>query len=215
MARMQLAGTVINTLIDLAGQESKVGKALFLLNQARAVGEVIFNTGMANAKAVAASPLTAGMPWVAINTATAAASIANILGQTIASFKGKREGGYTGSGGDNEFADFVHRNEFVANAKAVRNATLKPFLDVIDMAQKTGTIATFNFNKALGKASGGYVAPETSPAGTTLKNDIATTDLRDLTAAINRLMQWKPKVYTEDIKKGLDNLDNIDKNSAL
>lgn len=95
-----LAGQAIDALIQLAGQESAIGKALFFLNQARAVSEIIFNTGIANAKAVAASPLTFGQPWVGINTATAGVSIASVLAQTIASTTGggvkKSQGEATG-----------------------------------------------------------------------------------------------------------------------
>ena len=36
-----------------------------------------------------------------------------------------------------------------------------------------------------------------------------------LVEAINRLLSWKPKVYTEMIKKDLDTLNHIDKNRNL
>jgi TP901 family phage tail tape measure protein len=81
------AGELFGALVVLAGKESALGKAMFLLQQATAIGQVIFSTAIANAKAVATFPLTLGMPWVALNTASAAVSIAAIVAQSIASFK--------------------------------------------------------------------------------------------------------------------------------
>lgn len=92
------ANQLFGALVQLAGKESALGKAMFLFQQAAAIGQIIFNTAIANAAAVAASPLTFGQPWVTINTVTAGVSIASVLAQTIASFtqpKGYRTGGFT------------------------------------------------------------------------------------------------------------------------
>ena len=43
------------------------------------IGKIVVNTGIANAKAVAASPLTLGMPWVAINSISGALGIAGAV----------------------------------------------------------------------------------------------------------------------------------------
>lgn len=63
----------------LAGESKGFAIANVIATQAQAISEIISNTGIANAKAVAAFPLTAGQPWVGINTATAGASIAASL----------------------------------------------------------------------------------------------------------------------------------------
>jgi len=83
---MQVAMDGLGVLSEVVGQETALGKALFLMQQAAAIGQVVFQTAIANAKAVAASPLTAGQPWVGINTASAAVSIASIVAQSIAKF---------------------------------------------------------------------------------------------------------------------------------
>ena len=75
----------LQDVVALGGKKmEKVGKALAIADVVRSsvksVSETISNTGVANAKAVAASPLTAGMPFVGINTAKAALSI----GSTVA-----------------------------------------------------------------------------------------------------------------------------------
>lgn len=55
--------------------------------------------------------------------------------------KGYASGGYTGTGGAYEPAGTVHRNEFVANRFAIANPAVRSVLDVIDSAQRTGSIA--------------------------------------------------------------------------
>lgn len=66
----------IQALQALAGESKAVAIGAVIATQAQAIGEIISNTGIANAKAVAAFPVTLGQPWVGINTASAAASIA-------------------------------------------------------------------------------------------------------------------------------------------
>lgn len=75
----------LQTIVSAGGKKmEKVGKALAIADVVRSsvksVSETISNTAIANAKAAAASPLTGGMPFVAINTAKAALSI----GSTVA-----------------------------------------------------------------------------------------------------------------------------------
>ena len=76
----------LQNIVSMGGKKmAKVGKALAIADVARtsfkSVSETVSSTAAANAKAVAASPLTGGMPFVAINTAKAALSI----GSTVAS----------------------------------------------------------------------------------------------------------------------------------
>lgn len=66
---------------QLAGKNKELAIGALLVEKAITIGQTIAATVAANAKAVAASPLTFGMPWVAINTASAAIGTA----QTIAS----------------------------------------------------------------------------------------------------------------------------------
>ena len=78
----------LQTIVSAGGKKlEKVGKALAIADIARSsfksISETVSSTGAANAKAVSASPTTAGMPFVAINTVKAALSI----GATLASAK--------------------------------------------------------------------------------------------------------------------------------
>ena len=60
-------------------------KAAVIVERIGAIGQIVANTGIANAKAVAASPLTFGQPWVTINTISAGISIAGIIASAIKS----------------------------------------------------------------------------------------------------------------------------------
>jgi len=86
----------LQTILSVGGKKlEKIGKALAIADVIRSsvksVSETVSATGVANAKAVAASPLTGGMPFVAINSVKAALSIgATIAGaaKSIQSIKG-------------------------------------------------------------------------------------------------------------------------------
>ena len=76
-AYLDLAGQFGSLLQQIAGKNKKVAIAGVIVEQAAAIGKIIQNTAVANAKSVAAFPLTGGMPWVAINIASAAIGIAS------------------------------------------------------------------------------------------------------------------------------------------
>ena len=76
IARMQVIGSIGNSLQQLAGKNKALAITGIVIEKAASIGEIIANTGIANAKAVAASPLTFGQPWVTINTIAGALSIA-------------------------------------------------------------------------------------------------------------------------------------------
>jgi cytochrome c556 len=75
-AYLDLASGFASFLKDIAGKNKKVAIAGVIVEQAAAIGKIVVNTGIANAKALAASPLTFGQPWIAINTISAGLSIA-------------------------------------------------------------------------------------------------------------------------------------------
>ena len=76
-AQLDLLSDFAGFLGQIAGENKKLQIAAVIAEQVAAIGRIIVNTGIANAKAVAASPLTFGQPWVGINTATAAIGIAS------------------------------------------------------------------------------------------------------------------------------------------
>jgi TP901 family phage tail tape measure protein len=229
-AIMQVAMDGLGVLSEVVGQETALGKALFLMQQAAAIGQVVFQTAIANAKAVAASPLTAGQPWVGINTASAAVSIASIVAQSIAKFVVPKteffSGGFTdGAIDEREPAGIVHGGEFVASAAAVRNPTIRPVLEMIERAQRSGAVARLNLGRALGESllvprfrEGGYTSQV--PGVATLSSDSSADPellllLRRNIEVQERLLAWKPRVATELIKRDLDTLELIQKSRGL
>lgn len=74
---LNLAGQFGGVLQQIAGKNKALAIAGVVVEQAASIGRIISNTGVANAKAVAASPLTAGQPFVAINSISAGLSIAS------------------------------------------------------------------------------------------------------------------------------------------
>ena len=76
MAYLGLFEQFGNLLSQIAGKNKGIAIAGIVISQAAAIGQIIANTAIANAKSVAALPLTFGQPWVAINTISAGLSIA-------------------------------------------------------------------------------------------------------------------------------------------
>lgn len=237
LAKTQLAIDGLGVLAQVFGEESALGKAMFLVQQAQAVGQVIFNTAIANAKALAASPLTFGQPWVAINTASSAISIAGILAQTVMKFTAKKsktaengyaEGGYTGDGEKDEPAGIVHKGEWVAPKEMVQAPMFKPQIKYLEEMRKKGNFSRVNIPsiepqyRIAGYASGGYVQPAQSSQSIQSTQTVqALIDpemkelLRQTMNTMDELRKKKLVVYTELIKKDLQTLDNIEKNSRL
>jgi hypothetical protein len=94
----QIAQEFANILSDIAQQElqsaqgtdkakfesaKKFAKTALIIERAAAIAQIVANTGIANAKAVAVSPVTFGQPWVTINTISAAVSIAGIIASAV------------------------------------------------------------------------------------------------------------------------------------
>lgn len=91
--------------------------------------------------------LAATAPLSFIGAAKAALQIAAIKA-SFALVKGLvgnfYTGGYTGSGDWDQPQGIVHSNEFVANRYAVANPAVRPVLDLIDSAQRTGSVGNIS-----------------------------------------------------------------------
>ena len=103
--------------------------------------------------AVAAAFSAAAAAQGAIQLATAKAQ----ADQAAGLYDGGFSEGYTAKGNPREQAGVipVHKNEFVANHKAVANSQIRPVLDVIDRHQKLGDIQMLNATRMLEEAYGG------------------------------------------------------------
>jgi hypothetical protein len=87
MAYLGLFEQFGNLLSQIAGKNKALAIAGIVISQAASIGQIIANTAIANAKSVAASPLTLGQPWVAINTISAGLSIASTIASAAKSIQ--------------------------------------------------------------------------------------------------------------------------------
>lgn len=96
-------------------------------------------------------------------------------------------GGYTGQGRWDEPRGIVHAGEFVANRYAVANDAVRPVLDLIDQAQKNGSIANLTSEDIAAVAyPSGATAPSPNRTGTPAAGNNPARD-PELTKAINLL----------------------------
>jgi len=101
-AYINLVGQFGAVLQQLAGENKKLAITGIVVEQAASVGRIIANTAVANAKAVAALPITGGQPFVAINTISAGLGIASSIAaaaKAISAINSAESGGGASAGG--------------------------------------------------------------------------------------------------------------------
>ncbi len=130
-----------------------------------------------------------------VGIATAAAKIALIT----AAFEAAKTaignfytGGFTPSGDWDKPQGIVHSNEFVANRFAVANPAVRPVLDLIDTAQRSGTIANLTGGDIAAVAGGRSTSFVQSPMVVGSASQPSDRELmqtvRDLRHVISRLV---------------------------
>jgi hypothetical protein len=67
-AEADLIGQFGSFLEDIAGKNKALAITGIIVEQASAIGKIVMNTAVANAKSIAQFPTTFGQPWVTINT---------------------------------------------------------------------------------------------------------------------------------------------------
>lgn len=96
--KWQVVAGIGASLQALAGKNKELAIAGIVVEKAAAIGQIWANNAVANAKAVAAMPLTFGQPWVTINTVAAALSTAATVAAAAKAI-GEINGQSTGGGG--------------------------------------------------------------------------------------------------------------------
>lgn len=107
---LAVAGEVFGNLATLAQSENK---KLVSIGKAAAIAQATISGFQAVQNALAVPPYPLGLALAVTAGAATAANIAGIAGV------GFRQGGYTGNGGVNDVAGFVHGREFVFDAESV------------------------------------------------------------------------------------------------
>jgi len=189
-----------------------------------AISNAIANTAVAVTKVLAQGGI-AGIVLAAVVGALGALQLATIMRQPLPSLSGREDGGYLVSRSqdgkkfnatyDPNKRGYVHRptvitgedgSEFVANNQAVANPTVKPVLDVIDTAQRNGTISTLNLENVLprgreirasipGRQSGGALSSSVPDVRSAADN----AEMRDLIRKNTEVMQG----LQSEIRKGI------------
>lgn len=138
---------------------------------------------------VTAKNIAATTPFNWIGAAKAAAQVAAIKA-AFALVKGLvgnfYTGGYTPSGEWDKPQGIVHSNEFVANRYAVANPAVRPVLDLIDSAQRSGTIANLTGGD-IAAVAGGSAHPVA--AASPVMQLQAQSDDRELKQTVRGLSQ--------------------------
>ncbi|MFX9871963.1 tape measure protein, partial [Acinetobacter baumannii] len=109
-------GSMTEMVKSSAGEQSSAYKAMFLMQQAIAIGQAIISTELAATKALELGPVL-GIPASTLVRGMGYASVGLIAAQTIAGFY---DGGYTGSGAKYDPAGVVHKGEIVWSQDDIR-----------------------------------------------------------------------------------------------
>lgn len=134
-AKVQAAQAFTATLANLAGEDTEVARALFLLSKLAAVAEVFINLQREIA-AYSANPTWSLFPdgGAAIKAkAIAAAKIRAAASIAVIASQGFEEGGFTSKrSSDSEPVGVVHANEYVVPAPILRTRKGKALVDQIE-----------------------------------------------------------------------------------
>lgn len=186
---------------ELAAIKAKYADKTFVLNAA----QIVASTALAAINSFASASKFGGPILGAVAAAAAVAAGSAQLAQANQAREdakaGYYSGGYTtGSSDDHKPVGVVHANEFVGNARGVRNPAVRKFYDVFNSAQQDGSIGMINATEILkrvqltgGFYDGGYTTGGQSASGTSV---IAMADLANLSAIIQRNADVMERVHT-------------------
>lgn len=94
---MDLLGSFGGFLQQIAGDNKAVAIGGVVATQAAAVGNIVSQTAIANAKSIAAFPVSLGQPFVGLNTAAAGISIASTIASAAQSISKIKSSGNSNS----------------------------------------------------------------------------------------------------------------------
>lgn len=168
---------------DLDAKRAELERKQAIRQKAMSIVDAIINTAVGVTSALKVTP-PAGIILASIIGTMGAAQVATIAAQPL---PGAEKGGYLNVVRRQDGRPFVAKQdpgrrgyidsptvivgesgeEFVASAEAVRNPSVRPVLDIIDAAQRNGTIARLNIPSYIssnisGRAHGGFVANTTT-----------------------------------------------------
>tara|TARA_R110002096_G_C14661308_1_gene728023 strand:+ start:22166 stop:24880 length:2715 start_codon:yes stop_codon:yes gene_type:complete len=226
----------VYSLKNILGEKSGIYKAMFALEKALAIKEIVINTQKANAqitsnlavanmKAVAASPLTGGLPFVGINTAIASketlanninagVQVAYIASAAISSldkgghtFNGSYSGGMDGIGGQ---LAMIHPDEYMIPKPVMQMPEVPIIVEYLE-AKRTGKPIS-------SLAKGGSASEQPSitedPSTSSNENNLLAIEIRRLNTHLDKGLKLTYTLQDEVERQKLeDELNNTLKNA--
>ena len=211
---------------EKAAIRKKYAQKQFMMN----VLQIVASTAAGIARLWKDLPFYAALPLTAVVAASGAAQLASAkaaadqaAGLYEGGYSDDYQDGYTKKGNPNEQAGVipVHKNEFVANHKAVANPEVRPLLDVIDRHQKVGDISMLNATRLLeeaygrGRYRGGYAHRAEGEDPTEGDTDTGLqADRREIMAVLRRIEANTSEAMTvRDLRREIRHQEALEKNA--
>ena len=185
--------------------------------------QIIANTALGISKTIAQLGMPWAIPFVAMTAAAGALQLASAKAaadQAAGLYDGGFSEGYTTKGNPRDEAGVipVHKNEFVANHRAVANPNVRPVLDVIDRHQRVGDIQMLNATRLLeeaygqGRYRGGYTSPSSSSVGYTAA--VPQSEAADLLPILTRIAENTAQSLTvRDLRREIRHEERLENNA--
>jgi hypothetical protein len=198
------ASQTFGALSELVGKETALGKALFLFQQAMAIGQIIMDTTVANSKVLVEYPEPPGIIFAAINTVAAAIGIASVIAQSVAQFNpptGYAVGGFTN--GDGIYRAGEAGKEWISPNWMVKHTITGPIIAGLEDMRRnpiTATQGALQISNSFRETNRSSTDNPSLAAGASTITVQATDDpemktvLKENTSAIRDLMNWKPAI---------------------
>ena len=196
--------------------------------------QIVGNTAQGISKTIAELGMPWAVPFVAMAAAAGAMQLASAkaaadqaAGLYSGGYSDDYQQGYTAKGNPREQAGVipVHKNEFVANHRAVANPSVRPVLDVIDRHQRLGDIQILNATRLLEEAygrghyRGGFSAgagsagtPLSAPTPDKSSSGIATS--ADILPVLERIEKNTAQSLTvRDLRREIRHEEQLERNA--
>ncbi|EXH15144.1 tape measure protein [Acinetobacter sp. 1245593] len=169
------ASTVWSSMTEMvkssAGEQSSAYKAMFLMQQAIAIGQAIISTELAATKALELGPI-AGVPAAALVRGMGYASVGLIAAQTIAGFANGGQIRGAGTNTSDSIPIMASHEEFMIKAKSAK----KIGLDNLNYMNRTGELPNREMNQYNAINSGGSLERVTSSNAQPVTIQVYVTD---------------------------------------
>jgi hypothetical protein len=113
---------------------------------------------------------------------------------------GFADGGYTGNGGKYEPAGIVHKGEFVGAKEAVDNPSVKQMFDIVDAAQRNGTVKTLDLNAISQSSKQAGISKQTTPIETAEAQQSTMSVPKEFYDVMTKNYSAINKLHTEGVK---------------